>query len=58
MKKLEFREINATEKISHENIPSNRVVEAFTPYVNMGKGEDIDTTDFPDLKALYILYSN
>lgn len=59
MKKLELREISEIENISAENITSNMVVNAFTPYVNIAKnGEGIDTTDFPDLKALYILHSN
>ena len=57
MKKLEFREITVLEDVSTENIPSNMVVNAFSPYVNISKGAEVDT-DFPDLKALYILSSN
>lgn len=58
MKKLEFREITVLDDVSTENIPSNMVVNAFSPYVNISKGVEADTTDFPDLKALYILNSN
>lgn len=58
MKKLEFREVPEIENISAENIPRNMVVNAFSPYVNISKDGESDTTDFPDLKALYILNSN
>lgn len=58
MKKLEFIEVPEIENISAENVPRSMVVNAFSPYVNISKDGESDTTNYPDFKALYILNSN
>lgn len=54
MKKLEIDDCCKCEDLSAENIPDVKIVDAISPFINLGDIQE----DIPDLKALYILSSN
>lgn len=54
MKKLEIDDCCKCEDLSTENIPDVKIVDAISPFINLGDSQE----DIPDLKALYILSSN
>lgn len=54
MKKLEIDDCCKCEDLSTENIPDVQIVDAISPFINLGDSQE----DIPDLKALYILSSN
>lgn len=65
MKKLEIEDKCCPfDKKEGTNIPDVYVVDAFSPFINIGKktdetgGEETNGEEIPDLKALYILSSN
>lgn len=63
MKKLEIEDKCCPfDRKEGTNIPDVYVVDAFSPFINVGKPNnetgEISREEIPDLKALYILSSN
>lgn len=60
MKKLEIEDKCCPfDKKEGTNIPDVYVVDAFSPFINVGKpNNETGGEEIPDLKALYILSSN